>query len=236
MRNLSVADGITNNTRVQILQLTANRIRCQTLGDNPVSIVLPRIRFNFRLPYGKSFMMTRMQFPLRRAYCLSVHKSQGQTLNRVLIDARAGFFAHGQLYVGLSRVTHYMNMALCVTFEQLYHEYYGCGSTVTTSNHEKARLINVVYPEAIQELTAHFHPTPIDRTAAPAASHPVGPVAVGPSGSGPTSAVVGSVAVGATAAVFRSADASITTPIDGDAVTDMYPFLGARARDNDPDY
>ena len=238
MRNLSVADGITNNTRVQILQISTNRIRCQTLGDNPISIVLPRIRFNFRLPYGKSFMMTRMQFPLRRAYCLSVHKSQGQTLNRVLIDARAGFFAHGQLYVGLSRVTHYMNMALCVTFEQLYHEYYGCGSTVTTSNHEKARLINVVYPEAIQELTAHFHPTPtpIGRAAAPAATHPVGPVAVGPSGSGPTSAVVGSVAVGATAAVFRSTDASITTPIDGDAVTDMYPFLGARARDNDPDY
>jgi hypothetical protein len=49
-----------------------------------------------------------------------------------------------------------MNMALCVTFEQLYQEYYGCGSTVTASNHEKARLINVVYPEAIQELTAHF--------------------------------------------------------------------------------
>jgi hypothetical protein len=44
------------------------------------------------------------------------------------------------------------------------------------------------------------------------------------------------MAVGATAAVFRSADASITTPIDGDAVTDMYPFLGARARHNDPDY
>ena len=52
----------------------------------------------------------------------------------------------------------------------------------------------------------------------------------------PTSAVVGSVAVSATAAVFRSADASITTPIDGDTVTDMFPFLGARARDNDPDY
>jgi hypothetical protein len=73
-----------------------------------------------------------------------------------------------------------MNMALCVTFERLYQEYYGCDSTVTTSIHEKARLINVVFPEAIQELTAHFHPTPIGRAAAPAAIHPVGPVAVGP--------------------------------------------------------
>jgi len=86
MQNLSVADGITNNTRVQILQISTNRIRCQTLGDNPISIVLPRIRFNLRLPYGKSFMIARMQFPLRRAYCLSVHKSQRQTFNRVLIN------------------------------------------------------------------------------------------------------------------------------------------------------
>ena len=211
MRNLSVADGITNNTRVQILQISTNRIRCQTLGDNPISIVLPRIRFNFRLPYGKSFMMTRMQFPLRRAYCLSVHKSQGQTLNRVLIDARAGFFAHGQLYVGLSRVTHYMNIALCVTFEQLYKEYYGSGITASTSNHEKVQLINVVYPEAIRELTAHFHPTPIGRAAATADTDRVDPVR--------------SVAVGPTGGDSRSAIGSSTAPIGAD---NMYPMMGQR--------
>ena len=88
MRNLCVDDGITNNTRVLILEINRYRVRCQTLGDNSRSVSLPRIRFNFRLPYGRSFMMTRKQFLLRRAYCLSVHKSQGQTLGRVLVDAR----------------------------------------------------------------------------------------------------------------------------------------------------
>ena len=29
---------------------------------------------------------------------------------------------------------------------------------------------------------------------------------------------------------------AVPTPICGDAVTDMYPFLGVRARHNDPDY
>ena len=91
MRNLNVNDGVTNNTRVRILKITTKYISCQTIGDHPIPIVLPRIRFNFRLPYGQSFMMTRLQFPLRRAFALSVHKSQGQTLERGLIDARGGF-------------------------------------------------------------------------------------------------------------------------------------------------
>ena len=153
MRNLCVDDGITNNTRVLILEINRYRVRCQTLGDNSRSVSLPRIRFNFRLPYGRSFMMTRKQFPLRRAYCLSVHKSQGQTLGRVLVDARAGFFAHGQQYVAVSRVTHYRNIAFAVTSEQLYSDPPHLSSIAQEVNHDgKLLLFNIVYPEAINEL------------------------------------------------------------------------------------
>ena len=156
MRNLCVDDGITNNTRVLILEINRYRVRCQTLGDNSRSVSLPRIRFNFRLPYGRSFMMTRKQFPLRRAYCLSVHKSQGQTLGRVLVDARAGFFAHGQQYVAVSRVTHYRNIAFAVTSEQLYSDPLLLASKQRIAqevNHDgKLLLFNIVYPEAINEL------------------------------------------------------------------------------------
>ena len=153
MRNLCVDDGITNNTRVLILEINRYRVRCQTLGDNSRSVSLPRIRFNFRLPYGRSFMMTRKQFPLRRAYCLSVHKSQGQTLGRVLVDARAGFFAHGQQYVAVSRVTHYRNIAFAVTSEQLYCDPPLLSSIAQEVNHDgKLLLFNIVYPEAINEL------------------------------------------------------------------------------------
>ncbi len=153
MRNLCVDDGITNNTRVLILEINRYRVRCQTLGDNSRSVSLPRIKFNFRLPYGRSFMMTRKQFPLRRAYCLSVHKSQGQTLGRVLVDARAGFFAHGQQYVAVSRVTHYRNIAFAVTTEQLYSDPPHLSSIAQEVNHDgKLLLFNIVYPEAINEL------------------------------------------------------------------------------------
>lgn len=44
-----------------------------------------------------------IQFPLQLGYALTIHKTQGKTLDRVIIDIDRGAFAHGQLYVALSR-------------------------------------------------------------------------------------------------------------------------------------
>ncbi len=45
---------------------------------------------------------TFTQYPLRLAWAITIHKSQGLTFDRAVIDACSAF-AHGQVYVALSR-------------------------------------------------------------------------------------------------------------------------------------
>jgi ATP-dependent exoDNAse (exonuclease V) alpha subunit len=52
------------------------------------------------------------QYPLKLAWAVTIHKSQGKTFDKVIIDLERGVFAPGQVYVALSRCTSFEGIIL----------------------------------------------------------------------------------------------------------------------------
>ncbi len=74
--------------------------------------VLPEVWENMQYTYNEKekkveekVLGTFMQIPIKPAWALTVHKSQGLTFNNVVIDFVGGAFTGGQTYVALSRCT-----------------------------------------------------------------------------------------------------------------------------------
>ena len=132
MRNIDKPRGLTNNQRVIIRVLKRFTIGVSIARDHTDTVHwLPKIKFRFVIP-GTSFEMVRKQFPLKLAYSFTVHKAQGQELTRVLLDSTTPVFAHGQLYVALSRVRDRQSLGIFTDDEQMQSGSVICRNVVLT--------------------------------------------------------------------------------------------------------
>jgi len=103
LKNLDFKKGLINGSCGTVLELDENDNGDSILVkfDNGVEEIIPK--HTFEAYRDGELVVSREQYPLRLAYGITIHKSQGMTLEKLIVDCNR-IFECGQAYVALSRI------------------------------------------------------------------------------------------------------------------------------------
>jgi hypothetical protein len=106
LRNMDIDAGHCNGTRYLVKDIGQYRLVLHKLdareNDKNKVLILPRIPLRYG---GKTFPfeLTRLQFPLKLAFALTINRAQGQSASKCGILLPQNVWTHGQIYVAFSR-------------------------------------------------------------------------------------------------------------------------------------
>jgi hypothetical protein len=135
LRNLDPSAGLCNGTRLIITALKSRVIEARILTGTHAGTpaFIPRLTLIMDSSSALPFKLRRSQFPIRIAFGMSINKSQGQSLWVVGVLLSVPVFAHGQLYVALSRA---------IDCDHIY--------VSLPSTSERTSTVNIVYLEMLR--------------------------------------------------------------------------------------
>ena len=93
--------GLVKNEIYTIAELRTYTVVVQNFAE--VLHTIPRTRFVINVNAAGNIKIARKQFPFHHAWAITVHKSQGATLERSLLDLCSVYWEHGQGYVAIGR-------------------------------------------------------------------------------------------------------------------------------------
>lgn len=89
-----------NGSRGFITKINKNSISINFDGDDDDETAITKVTYEAKY---KGLRFCREQYPLKLAYALTIHKSQGLTLHELYLNVNEAF-ERGQLYTGVSRI------------------------------------------------------------------------------------------------------------------------------------
>jgi ATP-dependent DNA helicase PIF1 len=100
IRNISIEESLVNGTRGVVKHLGPDYVVINDINGNIHTIKYFTDTFNNKVSAKSSYII---HMPIRICYALSIHKSQGMTIDALELDLGPNIFTCGQSYTALSR-------------------------------------------------------------------------------------------------------------------------------------